>query len=320
MKHYSRDGSFYGTLDEAMAANTRYDQQQKQNNLLEEQLDKQERQNYLLEQQLKQQQNQIDDQIRLEINRQKQEEELRLLKYFDGLNIVKKEYDRFISKILVYPNKTKKILELEKEVDALILKNIKLSNKIYIQSEKENNLIQKQKNLQQKLEYSNILYITSGIFCVMTFLISIINFYEFYGFMLFAIIPGVLSYLSKKENGRIKNDLNKYDNINNKKSEDNNEYEDMENNSMQIELKKKAISKYENEEIKKNWNKFMDFRLKHYNIKIENLFINVGLDDYARSCGMDYIKITEKNFIKKGTTNDYLEIFQNFETFENYQN
>ena len=136
MKHYSRDGSFYNTIDEARAANTRYYQQEKQNNLLEEQKNMQERQNYLLEQQLKQQQNQIDEQIILERSRQRQEEETRLYKYFDGLNIVKKEYDKFIYKIFD-PDLPEKFSKLEKEMDKLYLKKEKLSDRLSVQKKRK---------------------------------------------------------------------------------------------------------------------------------------------------------------------------------------
>lgn len=318
MRHYSRDGSFYNTIDEARAANTRYDQQEKQNNLLEKQLDKQEMQNYLLDQQLKQQQNQIDEQIRLERSKQKREEEIRILKYFDGLNIVKKEYDRFIYKMF-NPDLPEKFSKLEKEMDKLILKKEKLLDKLSVQK-KENELkilLEKQTNNNSSITISELVFGISILYLLFSFLVletcSMIA--------LVMAIGGFIAISSYKEQQEsIKNDISQYEDIINNKKSKSVDSEDVEKIWIHIELKEKEISKYRNKEIEKNWNKFKNFRLRHYNQKIENFFINVGLDNYVHTYGIKYIKITDKTYIEKGTINDYLEIFQNFETFENHQN
>ena len=83
---------------------------------------------------------------------------------------------------------------------------------------------------------------------------------------------------------------------------------------LQINDMSKEIDKI-NEQIKEQvllkWQKFLEFRLNHYNVKIENLLLDVELDKKIEKYGITYEKVTKNKKISDSSIEDYINYFDN---------
>ena len=62
----------------------------------------------------------------------------------------------------------------------------------------------------------------------------------------------------------------------------------------------------DNTDISNRWKDFENFRKKHYNQKIENLLLEVGLKEKMEELGIKYIRINNNNKTGDGNINDYI--------------
>ncbi len=63
-------------------------------------------------------------------------------------------------------------------------------------------------------------------------------------------------------------------------------------------------------EIISRWEDFNDFRRKHYNSKVEKLFVDMDLKEIVTSLGLDYPTINKNTKIADGTVEDYIAYFE----------
>lgn len=64
-----------------------------------------------------------------------------------------------------------------------------------------------------------------------------------------------------------------------------------------------------NTDVSNRWKDFENFRKKHYNQKIENLLLEVGLKEKIEELGIKYIRINNNNKINDGSIEDYIIYF-----------
>lgn len=100
-KFLGKDGAWYDNYSDWRAADTRYEQQERQNKLIENQNKLIEEQNIRIEQQNKLnyelEKEKIQKNYELEINKMQHEEKMRILRLFDDTGISKETYDAYIN-------------------------------------------------------------------------------------------------------------------------------------------------------------------------------------------------------------------------------
>lgn len=82
------------------------------------------------------------------------------------------------------------------------------------------------------------------------------------------------------------------------------------NNYQSLEKENSQNIKNALKNITPRWKKFNDFRKKHYNSKMEKLFIDTGLKNTAVSLGLEYPTVNNNTKISNGTIEDYIAYFE----------
>ena len=83
----------------------------------------------------------------------------------------------------------------------------------------------------------------------------------------------------------------------------------------ELKKAKKALSEIESyknklKETLPKWKKFIEFRKKHYNSKLENILIETGVKDLILELDFEYPKINNNNKIEDGNIEDYIAYFE----------
>lgn len=342
-KYIGKDGGWYDNYGEYRAANTKYEQQEKQNTLLEQQNKRIEQQNRLIEQQ-----NQLNYQLEyekiqknyeLEMNKLQHEEKMRILRLFDDIGISKETYDTYIN--TKFMNETTN--ELLKQKDAHLLMSSKydfllhhneklaelgldavmeikkkydmydiddrISEECYDkvsktkQKEKED-LIIKSKRAKKWLVGS---FISTPI--SLALFIAVCEGPEpivYTMIILMACIVAtmiVTGCISSQTEKQIKEIPDKEFNVD--------KYHNKLNMLIAQEIENaNKLSETIKKDSEKQLNALYSFRVNHYNANVEKLLIDVGFKDLVESLGLEYKKVNNSNKKKDGTIEDYIEYFE----------
>lgn len=340
MGFYGKDGQIYDTLDKKIGADSRYMQQEKQNKLLEEQ-------NKLLSQQERERKlNAIREENKAwleEQNKKEREwaqrahsEEMRLLNLCDEVGINKSIIDNYINyifsdkqvekkdrKLFEEYHKVDKQLENERSTlwnDEEILKKIKIIKEI-----KNNNLSNSDdlfgyydlKHLVEEYNTTNA-KMGNGIFgsvvtAIIIFLfLGLLGWWTIWPLVIFSV--PVIYYLC----------LIPSKNITKTKIE---KTCDVELKNLKKELHNKTLDNKEeeiNKKIDKNLDKYYsimkrcvetkldelnEFRLNHYNYKIDKLLLDMGLDKKLKEYELKYKIISKEEAKATGDIDDYVVFF-----------
>lgn len=342
-KYLSIDGAWYSTFDEKLAADARYKQQERQNELIEQQTRKIEQQNRLIEQQnqlnYQLEQEKIQKNYELEMNKLQHEEKMRILRLFDDVGISKETYDAYINS--KFTNETTN--ELLKQKDEHLLMNSKydfllhedekikelgystvnktmdkydmygLKNSVRSDCyDKVSKADQKAKDdLIVKSKYAKRWLIGSLISVPLSLIlfIAVCEGPEPIVYTMIALMACICTALivSGCVWNQIENEIKEIPD----KTFNVNKYHNKLN--MLITQENETVNKLI-ETIKKDNEEQVDalynFRLNHYNASIEKLLIDVGFKELVESLGLEYKKVNNSNKKKDGTIEEYIEYFE----------
>ncbi len=111
------------------------------------------------------------------------------------------------------------------------------------------------------------------------------------------IVNKVLDELTKEFNNEVKNIRKEL-------------LETKEDNEKSVKHYKDEVKRLsDNTKVSNRWEDFVNFRKKHYNQKIENLLLEVGLKEKIEELGIKYIRINNNNKINDGSIEDYIIYF-----------
>lgn len=337
----AEDGQYYDTASEAVGATNRYRQQQKQNQLLEEQ-------NKLLAQQERERQlNAIHEENRAWLEEQNKKErdriqrahseEMRLLSLCDEVGINKSIIDNYINyifsekqveekerKLLEENNKIYKQLENERSTlwnDEEILKKIKIIKKIKNNDLSNDDDLIGYYDLKHLVEEYNATNdkIGNGILgnivtaiLIFLFLGLFVGWWTIWPFIIFSVpiiyylclIPSKNTTKTKIEKTcdvelrKLKKELHNKS-LDNKEEEINKKID--KNIDEHFNIMKRCV------EIKLN--ELNEFRINHYNYKIDKLLLDMGLDKKLKEYKLKYKIISKEEAKATGDVDDYVVFF-----------
>lgn len=343
-KFYSKDGKYYDTQIEAVAANYAWDQQmglqKEQNRLLEEQNRAINYQTQMEYQRLEQQRKLENEKIKLEHDKIQHEKEMRLFKLFDDAGISKKLYDKFInylefggnedvSKIKSDIINEHKVLKSSIEVvdwgdgsgdtyerinADIVQDNRNMFTKIIpdyfntkkVKSKVKADLLKEYQEKKNKQKSKAKMYL---VLAILSYIISVVGIIADAEVLVIFILSGtVLSVMSSRQ----------YYNVT-KINEDIKRCEEQLYDDGGKDVKEKYINSIKNriEKLETDYSKLIEkdvddfyaFRLNHYNGIIEKLLIDVGFDDFLSSYNIQYKKVNSSDKKKDGSIEDYTEYF-----------
>lgn len=312
MKWLGRDGKWYEDVNDCVAANSRYEQQEKQNALIASQ-------NLLM-------QKHMQDQELREIERKNSERSLakenRLNKLFDDIGISKKEFIKFeenyLSIYTIIDPYCEEKDELEKELYELKNKS-NISSDIIFKIVKNN-----------KLTFGDIYALDkSGITDGFTLYRFIRGWcYTWWIFLLIMPICFIGSELSPDSGiplliilsisivpyfvyGKVKNDaINKIKKYTNKGSKKKNQIKTLEEKISNINKELEQEYMTNREKILNNYNEFTLFRRQHYNSSFEKLLLDLDIDEAYKKYDIEFVKVNNNNKVSDGTIEDYISFIE----------
>lgn len=330
-----KDGENYESVDEQIAADNRWDQQQQQNKLLEQQNELIKKQNRVNERLTREQ---MENQRRIENSRQSHEKEMRLLNLCDEIGISNDTMESFINYILdeklAYENFNKELKELDKKINKLTKEKSKLF-KLSCDIDDKNQEINDQIDILNKIkssDFSDIEYglnkddtydrINSNLKCMhlCNGLVNISAFACFFTFiyMISAASAGPVILLTIEiiiiviciavAVGAI----NKISNICDEKIKILKDSQEV-SKTLAYEHKCDEVDEYETKRMEllylckeKKLNEFLEFRIEHYNSKIEKFLIDYG---FKTRFGKLFRSVTKSQAKGTGDIDDYIDYF-----------
>ena len=317
MKWKGRDGKWYDDLNDCVAADNRYKQQDQQNALIFEQ-------NQLI-------QRQMADRELMEMEREEHElnmaKEERANQLFDAIGISKKEFFGFKNKFLFVDL----AVDLRKEKDVLDIELAKLE-RIYngpldiISSAIKNNKLVLNDIEKLKVLDINEEFISYKAFRIAAYILYALPFavliflYMFFSdtssdtlitiFAVFTIIDFLMAMivylLSRKDEKKVIDKLKKYK----KNSTAIKQMKKLEEELSNVEEKIKLKDKKSKEILLSNYNEFTLFRKEHYNGEFEKLLLDLNIDEDYKENDIEFIKINNNTKIGDGTIEDYIFFIQ----------
>lgn len=336
-----KDGENYESIDEQIAADNRWNQQQAQNELLA-------RQNELLAKQSRDKERLAREEMAnaraIEDSRQEHDKEMRLLSLCDEIGISKKTMDNYLDYVLSttdglkkdeleqyeklnkeYENIDEEIKELTDEEDdeegipeIEVWKGLRNLDKSFLDYIEDEEILQLFDDSAQSLKGGVILFVV-GVLCLF-FFISMMG--DDSGTNLVLILVGsiplcVAIYLLL----RIASIDNKIKVLCNEKvielsnAEDEEEEEDDEISKLerkQSEIGDKLHLIYE-KNINRKIDKFYKFRQEHYNPQFEKFLLDFDFEEklhrYGSYMNIDYQVVTKSKATNTGEIDDYVEFF-----------
>ena len=334
-----KDGQWYDTVDQMIAADNRYEQQETQNKLLEEQ-NKLLQQQALLEQERQARQRELElAQRNKEIKAKQQAEEQRLLSLCDAVGINKPIIDNYIKYIfsdeLVNEEDRKKLKKYNQSQEDLqkdrknlwedertlhnleIIKEIKNNDFSHI-DDMELYYGSNLKHLVEEYDSSSDLIIGGiGTTVVMVIIITVamgifLDWWTwgptilgliplfYYIFMMFgqSAKKNEIQKLCDSEIKRLKKSLhNKNKTLT----------EEIIDNKMDEIYDKHLVIMQKN--VKNKIEALNEFRLNHYNYKIDKLLLDMGLDNRLKNYKLKYKIISKEEALATGDIDDYVIFF-----------
>lgn len=340
MGFYGKDGQIYDTLDKKVGADSRYNQQEKQNQLLEEQ-------NKLLAQQERERQlNAIREENRAWLEEQNKKErdriqrehseEMRLLSLCDEVGINKSIIDNYINyifsekqveekerKLFEENNKIHKQLENERSTlwnDEEILKKIKIIKKIKNNDLSNSDdligyyglkhLVEEYNSTNDKIGNGILGSIVTAIL-IFLFLGLLVGWWTIWPFIIFSVpIIYYLCLIPSKNTTKIKIEKDCDAELRKLKKELHNKTLD---NKEEINKKiDKSIDDHYNimkRCVDTKLNELNEFRINHYNYKIDKLLLDMGLDKKLKEYKLKYKIISKEEVKATGDVDDYVVFF-----------
>ena len=144
--------------------------------------------------------------------------------------------------------------------------------------------------------FNSALPVFIGVFLDFIFIIIAIHYLKKSNNLSY-IVNKVLDELTKEFNNEVKNIRKEL-------------LETKEDNEKSVKHYKDEVKRLsDNTEVSNRWEDFVNFRKKHYNQKIENLLLEVGLKEKIEELGIKYIRINNNNKINDGSIEDYIIYF-----------
>lgn len=341
MGFYGKDGQIYDTLDKKVGADSRYNQQEKQNQLLEEQ-------NKLLAQQERERQlNAIREENRAWLEEQNKKErdriqrehseEMRLLSLCDEVGINKSIIDNYINyifsekqveekerKLFEENNKIHKQLENERSTlwnDEEILKKIKIIKKIKNNDLSNSDdligyydlkhLVEEYNSTNDKIGNGILGSIVTAIL-IFLFLGLLVGWWTIWPFIIFSVpIIYYLCLIPSKNTTKIKIEKDCDAELRKLKKELHNKT--LDNKEEEINKKiDKTIDEHHNimkRCVDTKMNELNEFRINHYNYKIDKLLLDMGLDKKLKEYKLKYKIISKEEVKATGDVDDYVVFF-----------
>lgn len=337
-----KDGENYESIDEQIAADNRWDQQQAQNELLA-------RQNELLAKQSRDKERLAREEMAnaraIEDSRQEHDKEMRLLSLCDEIGISKKTMDNYLDYVLSttdglkkdeleqyeklnkeYENIDEEIKELTDEEDdeegipeIEVWKGLRNLDKSFLDYIEDEEILQLFDDSAQSLKGGVILFVV-GVLCLF-FFISMMG--DDSGTNLVLILVGsiplcVAIYLLL----RIASIDNKIKVLCNEKvielsNAEDEEEEEEDDEISKLERKQSEIGDklhliYE-KNINRKIDKFYKFRQEHYNPQFEKFLLDFDFEEklhrYGSYMNIDYQVVTKSKATNTGEIDDYVEFF-----------
>ena len=347
MSYIGRDGQRYETLQQVVLADKKYKMIEEQNQLLEEQKALLEKQNEINAENQRIALLKLQEENNEKAAQREHEQNMRLLKLCDDVGINKSIVDNYIDyifnsaqvdkkdyKIIAeYENKYRD-LTVKNAANAVFVVNIAWIKRIKESFESQVNTMEIEQNIDKnklvddyeediynsivaynktKSYYAVINWLFIPIFCIGIFYMIISateGSDEFFGKMfLFMIVVLIiygfcLLFLFSKRNS-VKEELE--DNIDQALKYNKSQIqEDVKENMNDI---KKKLNDLQTKWIKQKMETLDEFRINHYNAKIDKLLFDFGLNDKLNKYGLKY-KIFSKNEAKAtGSIEDYVSFF-----------
>lgn len=333
-----KDGENYESVDEQIAADNRWDQQQQQNKLLEQQNELIKKQNRVNEQLTREQ---MENQRLIENSRQRHEKEMRLLNLCDEIGISNDTMESFINYIsdekLAYENFNKELKELDKKINKLTKEKSKLFN-LSCDIDDKNQEINNQIDILNKIKSSvfsdiddieyglnkddtydrinsnlksihlcNTLATISAFLVFFTFIYMICA--ESAGPVILLIIEIIIIVICIAV---VIGPINKINNICDEKIKVLKDSQEV-SNTLAYEHKCDEVDEYETKRMEllylckeKKLNEFLKFRIEHYNSKIEKFLIDYG---FKTRFGKLFRSVTKSQAKGTGDIDDYIDYF-----------
>ena len=272
---------------------------------------------------------------------------MRINNLFDEIGISRNVFDKFVHKTLFIPNNISNNLEQSKKQLYLVESLLQAENNEDIKSniisyeneasdlyyeireqccnidEKEQEILIKQlnelKDNKTKTWIKTIIKFLISTVLLFILLIPIGNilgdtlnnkwmipFYSVFGWIIYVIV--IISKLQS-----INKEIKSKENLIGKETVDEKKY--MNKVKHLINEAKKEVDKPNNKIlhiIKPRIDNFNEFRLNHYNAKIEKLLLDIKFNETISSFGLDYVKVNSSNKVKNGTLEDYIVYFDDF--------
>ncbi len=341
MGFYGKDGQIYDTLDKKVGADSRYNQQEKQNQLLEEQ-------NKLLAQQERERQlNAIREENRAWLEEQNKKErdriqrehseEMRLLSLCDEVGINKSIIDNYINyifsekqveekerKLFEENNKIHKQLENERSTlwnDEEILKKIKIIKKIKNNDLSNSDdligyyglkhLVEEYNSTNDKIGNGILGSIVTAIL-IFLFLGLLVGWWTIWPFIIFSVpIIYYLCLIPSKNTTKIKIEKDCDAELRKLKKELHNKTLDNKEEEINKKIDKSIDDHYNIMKrcVDTKLNELNEFRINHYNYKIDKLLLDMGLDKKLKEYKLKYKIISKEEVKATGDVDDYVVFF-----------
>lgn len=341
MGFYGKDGQIYDTFDKKVGADSRYNQQEKQNQLLEEQ-------NKLLAQQERERQlNAIREENRAWLEEQNKKErdriqrehseEMRLLSLCDEVGINKSIIDNYINyifsekqveekerKLFEENNKIHKQLENERSTlwnDEEILKKIKIIKKIKNNDLSNSDdligyyglkhLVEEYNSTNDKIGNGILGSIVTAIL-IFLFLGLLVGWWTIWPFIIFSVpIIYYLCLIPSKNTTKIKIEKDCDAELRKLKKELHNKTLDNKEEEINKKIDKSIDDHYNIMKrcVDTKLNELNEFRINHYNYKIDKLLLDMGLDKKLKEYKLKYKIISKEEVKATGDVDDYVVFF-----------
>ena len=330
-----KDGKFYDDVNDMIAADNRWDQQEEQNQLLEQQ-------NMLLAKQLSDSERlareKMENEIAIETSRQNHDKEMRLLSLCDEIGISKKLIDNYLEYLLSTNDGLKK--EEKEEIDKLnskyekneeklsefddndtdeleVWNELKLLNKTHLDKINDEDVIQLFNDSTNSFNTGLILFVVGFIILFLFVFMMGEDDATNTILLLVGISPMCASiFLLIKYciiNGNIKKKCEeKIEELSNNEVESVEDERTAKIRKEQVDLEEK-IHAIVQKNISRKINKFNKFRIDHYNAQFEKFLLDIDFEKkihrYGSFIDIDYQTITKSKSNGSGEIDDYIEFF-----------